>query len=365
MRKSMSMTLRQLCEQKTKLAPADVSYLEQISQQLPIMADLTMGDVFIDCMEADNRTMLVLAQRSPQWGLSSYGTNTVGMNIQKKNEPAVYHAFESGVPVRDLKAITPENKAVRQNVLPLRNKSGKTIAVLVCEIDISQSLQQERKYDELEQEQSGMSSLFKHRNTESETIHTMREIHHMVKNNLQMVASILGLQSRKSANPETKKALQETINRVLSISSVHEMLLNTVDGKNVLLMSLLKKVRLNALSLVTDDKEIKITISGDNIYVNATKATAIAQVTNELLLNSLEHAFIGRQNGRIDIFIKSGNLYSTVSVEDNGNGFDFYNWNRESLGLSLATVTIRDKLGGDLRFNSDSRGTKAMFDFRM
>lgn len=361
----MAMSLRQLCLQKTTLTSDDISQLERISQQLPIMADLTMGDVFIDCMEADNKTVLVLAQKSPQWGLSSYGTNTVGMNVQRKNEPAVYHAFESGVPVRDLKAITPENKAVHQNVIPVRNENGKVIAVLVCELDISKSLQQEKKYDELAQEQNGILPLFNHRYSESDTTHTMREIHHMVKNNLQMVASILSLQSRRSNNPEVRSALQETISRVLSISSVHEVLLNTVNGENVLLKSLLEKIRINALSLVDNDKEIEISISGDDIYVNATKATAIALITNELVSNSLEHAFVGQQKGKIDIFVQSGNLYSTVTVEDNGRGFDFYHWNKESLGLSLATITIRDKLNGDLRFNSDSSGTKVMFDFKM
>lgn len=365
MTESTSSTLRMLCEKKTKLTSADISLLELINQQLPLMADLTAGDVFIDCMESDGKTILVLAQKSPQWGLSSYRTDTVGMNVLRINEPAVYHSFESGVPVRDLKAITPENKAVRQNVLPVRNESGKTIAVLVCEVDISKSLQQERKYDELEQEQNGMNSLFKRSDIESETINTMREIHHMVKNNLQMVASILGIQSRKSANAETKKALQETISRVLSISSVHEMLLTTIDGENISLMQLLKKVRLNALSLVEDDKEIEITISGDSVYVNAAKATGIAQVTNELVINSLQHAFIGRQNGKVDVLVKSGTLYSTITVKDNGTGFDFFNWNRDSMGLSLATVTIRDKLKGELRFKSDSNGTQAMFDFKM
>lgn len=358
-------TLRQLCVQKTTLTSDDISLLEQISQQLQIMADLTMGDVFIDCMEADNKTMLVLAQKSPQWGLSSYGTNTVGMNVQRKNEPAVYHAFESGVPVRDLKAITPENKAVRQNVIPIRNKDGKTIAVVICELDISKSLRQEKKFDELMHEQDNMSGLLNSYGPHEGANQTTREIHHMVKNNIQMVASLLSLQSRKSSSSEVKKALQETISRVLSIASVHEMLLNTVDGKYVSLKLLLNKIRLNALSLVGSDKDITISVCGDDLCVEAAKATSIALVANELVTNSLKYAFTDIDSGRIDITVKSGNLYSTISVEDNGKGFNFYDWNRESLGLSLANLTVKDKLNGDLRFSSDSSGTKIMFDFKM
>ncbi|HPL52669.1 MAG TPA: sensor histidine kinase [Bacillota bacterium] len=365
MKEKMTMTLRQLCLQKTTLTSDDISQLERISQQLQIMADLTMGDVFIDCMETDNKTVLVLAQKSPQWGLSSYGTNTVGMNVQRKNEPAVYHAFESGVPVRDLKAITPESKAVRQNVIPVRNKNGKTIAVVICELDISKSLRQEKKFDELMHGQDNISGLLNGRNPQGGTNQTTREINHMVKNNMQMVASLLGLQSRKSSNSEVKEALQETISRVLSISSVHEMLLDAVDGKHVSIRLLLDKIRLNALSLVGSDKRIDIAISGDDLCIEAVKATSIALVVNELITNSLKYAFIGRDSGCIDIVVKSGNLYSTISIEDNGKGFNFYEWNRDSLGLSLATITIRDKLNGDLRFNSDSSGTKVMFDFKM
>lgn len=311
-------------------------------------------------METDSNTMLVLAQRNPQWGLSSYGTNTVGMNVLREMEPAVYHAYESGVPVRDLKAITPENKAVRQNVIPIRNESGKTIAVLICELDISKSLWQERKYNELIQEQS----VLLHPYSKSETIHNLREIHHMVKNNLQMVASILSLQSRKSANPEVREAFQETIGRVLNIASVHEMLLNTADVESVSLKSLFEKIRSNALSLISGDKLIEISILGDDLYVDAVKGTAIALVTNELVSNSLEHAFVGREKGKVDISIQNGNLYSTVTVEDNGIGFNFYRWDRDSLGLSLVSMTVRDKLDGDLRLNSSSTGTKVMFDFK-
>lgn len=365
MKEKMAMTLRQLCLQKTTLTSDDISQLERISQQLQIMADLTMGDVFIDCMEADKKTVLVLAQKSPQWGLSSYGTNTVGMNVQRKNEPAVYHAFESGVPVRDLKAITPENKAVRQNVIPVRNKNGKVIAVVICELDISKSLRQEKKFDELMHEQNNMSGPFNSRNPQDGTNQTTREIHHMVKNNMQMVASLLGLQSRKSSSSEVKKALKETISRVLSIASVHEMLLNTVNGKYVSLRLLLDKIHFNALSLASNDKRIDIAISGDDLFLEAAKATSIALVVNELITNSLKYAFSDSEGGRIDITVKSGNLYSTISIEDNGKGFNFYEWNRDSLGLSLANLTVKDKLDGDLRFDSDSSGTRVMFDFKM
>ncbi|HOR85034.1 MAG TPA: sensor histidine kinase, partial [Bacillota bacterium] len=176
---------------------------------------------------------------------------------------------------------------------------------------------------------------------------------------------LLGLQSRKSSNSEVKEALQETINRVLSIASVHEMLLNTVDGKYVSLRLLLDKIRFNALSLIGSDKRIDITISGDDFCVEAVKATSIALVVNELITNSLKYAFIDKDSGCIDITVKSGNLYSTISIEDNGKGFNFYEWNRDSLGLSLANLTVKDKLDGDLRFDSDSSGTKIMFDFKM
>ena len=118
-------------------------------------------------------------------------------------EPAVYHAVESGLPARDLKAITQEGVTVRQDVVPVRGTDGKVIGVLICEKDISGRLIREKKYDELareKEEHAGKQLLVAGKTGDVR----MREVHHRVKNNLQMIASIMNLQARRSDNQQVR-----------------------------------------------------------------------------------------------------------------------------------------------------------------
>lgn len=148
----------------------------------------------------------------------------------------------------------------------------------------------------------------------------IREIHHRVKNNLQTIASILRLQSRRIDNVDAKKAFSESINRILSIATTHEVLsqkgLDDADIKIIL-----SKIKDNAVRN-SCNKNIKINLSGDNLEVDSDKATSIAIVVNELIENSLKHAFNNRELGTIDIVINKGQTYSNISISDNGNGFD-------------------------------------------
>ncbi|SMC22532.1 Two-component sensor histidine kinase, contains HisKA and HATPase domains [Clostridium acidisoli DSM 12555] len=191
----------------------------------------------------------------------------------------------------------------------------------------------------------------------------IREIHHRVKNNLQTIASILRLQSRRIDNVQAKKAFEESINRILSIATTHEVLSQKgIDDADI--KTILSKIKDNAMrNSVQCNKKIKIELRGDNLKVNSDKATSIAIVVNELIENSLKHAFNDKAQGIIEITINKGQTCSNISISDDGSGFDVNLLKNESLGLNIVKSIIKDKLDGNINIKSNDNGTKSVFYF--
>lgn len=191
----------------------------------------------------------------------------------------------------------------------------------------------------------------------------IKEIHHRVKNNLQTIASILRLKSRRISSLEAKKSFQDVINRVLSIATVHEVLaqngLDNIDIKNIL--SIIKN---NAIrNSIQYNKNIKVELLGDSLNVNSNKATSIAIIVNELLENSVKHAFTEDMTLNIQIIIEQGIMYSSISLTDDGTGFDLNSIKTDSLGLNIVNSIVKDKLNGHINIESNEEGTKIVFYF--
>lgn len=204
------------------------------------------------------------------------------------------------------------------------------------------------------------------RNKENELILksvVIKEINHRVKNNLQTIASLLRLQSRRVQDQETKKIFVENINRVMSIALTHEILAqNGVDEISIkeVFESLVQQLVQSSAPI---DKKIDIKIVGDDIELSSDKATTVSIVLNELVQNCFEHAFVGRNTGEIIIKIERNQTMVTVSTLDNGVGLDNLVPNKKSLGLQIVKSMIKDKLSGSFEMASDANGTKATFTF--
>ena len=357
--------LERLCRAFTDLSETDICQLKAVEENLPLMADLADADVFLDCV-INSATALVVSHASPGRGVSLYEKRVVGEYAKIDREPAVFHAFEMGAPVCDLKAITQEERTVRQNAAPIRNRENRIIAVLIQEKDISADLQQQRKYEELARSHQESDPLTRTPDVERrEYLLTAREMHHRVKNSLQLVASILNLQGRKTADAAVRRTLQESVARVLSIAAIHDVLLRDPDDMRAVDSDvLLEQLCGHLQALIPPEQAIAIRWSGDRIRLTSDTATSVSMVVTELVTNAIRHGFSGRQSGEIEISVCRGELTHTIAVRDNGVGFASTAGTGTRLGMSIVEATVRDKLKGTLHVQSDSFGTQVSVGFK-
>lgn len=191
----------------------------------------------------------------------------------------------------------------------------------------------------------------------------VKELHHRIKNNLQTIASLLRLQARRADNEETRTVLNESISRILSISATHQLLSQSGD-EVVSLKEVLGTVRSNAVQpFLKPGFRLDLKLQGDDILVDADIAGSVAMTVNELLQNSMKYAFGDREEGSIDMILEKGTVYSTLTVRDDGTGFDVDRIREGSLGLNIVKSIVQDKLHGKLRIRSGSSGTSVSFDF--
>lgn len=192
----------------------------------------------------------------------------------------------------------------------------------------------------------------------------IKEIHHRVKNNLQTIASLLRLQARRSDSDEIKNILAESISRILSIASTHEILAQEGIDK-VKIQEILHRIRNSVSSCYSiSKKNITINMGGDDFEIESGKGTDVALIVSELLSNSLKHGFKNKESGNIDIEIKNNKGFSTISIEDNGVGFDIEDVEEKSLGISIVKSLVTEKLQGSLKIKSDINGTRVVFSFK-
>ena len=358
------MMLRSLCTRHTKLSPQDIDRLEALAGQLPLFAEIMEAELFIDCLVRADRA-IVVAQASPTSVSSIYQKSVVGEDALLCNEPAIFQAIRSNAPVRDIKAVTQENRMVRQNVVPIRSDCGQVIAVLIQETDVSQNIRQEKKLEALSKNYEEADPSLRSERVEDGNVLALREVHHRVKNSLQLVASILNLHARKFRGTEVERTLSENVARVLTIATIHDMLTQKESGvETVNTLSMLRQLTAALEQFVLEEKHITFEVTGDNVAIGSNQASAIALVVNELITNALEHAFVGRSSGRISVSFVSGRFFHIVTVSDDGVGFQSDQMSGERLGLRIVDSTVRGKLQGKLHIHSDEGGTRISFDIK-
>ena len=191
----------------------------------------------------------------------------------------------------------------------------------------------------------------------------VREMHHRVKNNLQMIAMLLRLQKNAARDLRAEDVLAETINRILSIAAVHETLseqgLRVVDVKDVLT----RVTRSVAETMLIGGQDITITVAGDRLILPSREATSLALATSELVQNAVKHAFVGRASGAIRVQLQATANENVIIVQDNGIGSDKSPGAGKGLGLQIINTLVNDDLKGKFELNLSPEGTQAIIRF--
>jgi len=242
---------------------------------------------------------------------------------------------------------TPINVSI--TISPVFDSYGELVNFSIISRDITQQKEAENK--------------IKRALNEKELL--LREIHHRVKNNMQIVLSLLNLQTQYVETDEAAEILQEAQNRVKAMATIHEKLYQSADLSTIdfpdYIHSLISGI---FFSHEIKEGQVESIIEIEQIKLNIETAVPCGLIISELVSNSLKHAFPFGKTGIIRVELKSQDNLFKLTVSDNGIGFpeglDFENAN--SLGLQLVNNLIR-QIDGDIKLDR-SEGTKFIITFK-
>jgi len=254
---------------------------------------------------------------------------------------------------------------------PLISKNGYPLGTL-CIIDFQPRNLNQQEVETLKVLSSQVSKLIDLRLTNEDLRKNLKEknvllkeIHHRVKNNLQLVSSLLNLQANKINNEDFSNAIKSSQDRIRSMAIVHEKLyqtkslseINLSNYLNTLIDEKLKETPGDQINFILDIPNVKFTID---------KAIPIGLLINEMITNSYKHAFNSSKDNTIKIqLVIKANDEGILKYEDNGTGLrqDYRVANPHSMGMDLIESFV-DQLDGKLDLKSTTKGLAYTINFQ-
>ena len=233
----------------------------------------------------------------------------------------------------------------------LKNERGEVLGMMSVSRDITRTKETEEQ--------------LKKSVHEKETL--LKEIHHRVKNNLQVISSILKLQSAYVKDKKTLDLLNECRNRISSMAFIHATLYMTNDFAKINFADYVANLAGNLQQSYADkDKKILLRLDIPKVFLHIDDAIPCGLIINELLSNSFKYAFAKKKRGTVGISVKVKKENIILAIWDDGNGFpqkvDYRN--TESLGLQLV-ISLVEQLSGKIKMESENdKGTKFIIAFR-
>ncbi|HWF11562.1 MAG TPA: sensor histidine kinase [Bryobacteraceae bacterium] len=196
------------------------------------------------------------------------------------------------------------------------------------------------------------------RNSLLEKEELLKEVHHRVKNNLQVIVSLLNLQARQINDKRALTLFEETRNRVQSISAIHELLYRAESFASIHLLGYARQLVPDLIRFYGLEERVTIEIAGEAATLELERAVPYGMLLNELASNACKHAFSSGRTGRLIIEFQTDGRQIEMKVADDGpglpQGFDYSQ--ASSLGLKLIHGLVR-QLRGTLEIQSDAGTT--------
>jgi two-component sensor histidine kinase len=195
----------------------------------------------------------------------------------------------------------------------------------------------------------------------------IREIHHRVKNNLQNVVSLLRLQMHRSESAVVQSEFSACINRVFSITQVHDMFARQ-NWDSIDLLDLAEGILTKLVESSTlPEQQIKTAVQGQSVRIPATQAVPMALVINELVTNSLKHGIGQEPYGEISILVEESAGTVHIMVADSGSSLVLTKPQGKAghLGLYIVNLLICDQLEGGFQLERQGGSTVAKVSFSL
>ena len=193
----------------------------------------------------------------------------------------------------------------------------------------------------------------------------LKEIHHRVKNNLMIISSLLSLQSRYIEDKASQEMFKESQNRARSMALIHERLYQSTDLKRINFGDYIRSLATELFNTYgANFGHIKLKINVEDIFLDINTAIPLGLIVNEIITNSLTHAFPEGKTGEINVEFHPKDDHYEFTVKDDGIGFpdDIEFQTTDSLGLQLI-INLTDQINGDIELDR-SNGTALKITFK-
>lgn len=459
-----------LLRNKTFLDEDSINQIIENSKNLHLIADFNDCDIFIDVPSRDKNKAIVIAHAIPKNVDSIYSENVSGQEALRENEPGVLKTLETGLPCKDIKAITQENKIVKQKIKPISNCKNEIIGVMISEKDISEEVTKDFRLGNGNKhllslfESSGLNGVLANNLNESvlifdkhgrlviknsKAVNTykmigffqeidymsynnisldkrrfrdvikeveaqkkiekeisfgdyyfkvtwiyaennpeislvclmedityikmkqkemelkeiqIKEAHHRIKNNLQTTASLLRRKSRRAENIGSKDLLEDSISKILTIASTHDLLSKT-DNNKIFVKEVICEIVKNIDSL--EGKKIEFDVIGDDFEIDGKKGTTLLLVINEMVINCYKHGFKDRNEGILNIILKNNQGCITIKIINDGVMYNFNNKDKHGLGMEIIDMYVVEVLKGKINIKVNEEFTELTIKFKL
>ncbi len=193
----------------------------------------------------------------------------------------------------------------------------------------------------------------------------IKEIHHRVKNNMEIISSLLSMQARRADNEKLKYTLMESTSRIQTMALVHELLylgtsLAEIDFQEYIsrLINDIKELYIN------QNTKLNIDLNVDKLKLSTDRCIQLGMVLHEICVNSMKYAFHENRDNLLCIHIKLKDNFVTIKIRDNGKGIkDIKSFHKsDSIGMQLIRTIVENQLDGSIEF-SNNNGLECNIEF--
>ena len=342
-----------------KLAEAGEKRFHEVEEKFRSLFDNANDAIIITDLENRVTSWNKSAERIFGWTEKEMlGENFMPMafdqKLQAENEQIIRNAISGGAVSGIETVLTRKDGAridVSMTVSPLRNTNQEVVGLSGIFRDITERKRAEEQIKESLKEKEVL----------------LREIHHRVKNNMQIISSLLRLQSASIKDKKSIDMYKDSQNRIISMSLIHEKLYHSGDIARIDIKEYIRDLVAGLFeSYGVNTGKVALNIKAENISLGINSAIPCGLIINEIVSNSLKYAFPGDKRGEIKIDLRSieGNYFELL-ISDNGIGLpkEMDIKKTDSWGLRLVSILAENQLQGELTVNRNY-GTEFRIKFR-